>query len=114
MGSYEELLARREASTWRDAFVIGSYALLTKKFPFNLNRKIFVAYAAGEGEDEEDFVHKNFKRASNRRAYNLLKPSDRQALCKRLIGCGTETPGGTEDPGGNSERLLLAENASQI
>jgi len=84
--SYEELLARREASTWRDAFVIGSYALLTKKFPFNLNRKIFVAYAAGEGEDEEDFVHENFKRASNRRTYNLLKPSDRQALCKRLFG----------------------------
>ena len=107
--SYEELLARREASTWRDAFVIGSYALLTKKFPFNLNRKIFVAYAAGEGEDEEDFVHENFKRASNRRTYNLLKPSDRQALCKRLFGQNSKYASDAGEPLVGLESVVQAD-----
>lgn len=83
--SYEELLVRQEASTWRDAFVIGSYALLTKRFPFQFERKVIVAYAAEKGENAADFVHKSF-RLKNSRAYNLLKPSDRQALYKRLFG----------------------------
>ena len=99
--SYEELLAKRELSTWRDAFVIGSRAIFTQPFVRSSStsstykggkarraRKIVVAYAAEPGERLDKFVHKDFAAAAGRRLYNLLNASDRQRAYKSLLGIG--------------------------
>ena len=93
--SYEEFLAKRELSTWRDAFVVGARALLSQPFASKRRWKTVVAYSAAPAEPVDSFVHRDFAAAAGgSRLYNVQKAAERRRLHRSLllgVGLGRKT-----------------------
>ena len=80
--SYEELLHKKNLTTWRDEFNVGCYSLL-KNFHFPNKKKVYIVYSCDDC-DKPYHVHNDFDNGCTK-SFNIFKKNEKKSLYERLL-----------------------------